>query len=84
MITTICLIKTIHYFLKKYLETLETSVLNKIYEIDPTHFLSAPGLAWQACLKKTEIQLELLTNIVVVDGLKINQRRNIPCNTYVC
>ena len=24
----------------------------KVYELDPTHFLSAPGLAWQACLKK--------------------------------
>ena len=25
-------------------------------------FLSAPGLAWQACLKKTRVKLELLTN----------------------
>ena len=33
----------------------------KIHELDPTHFLSAPGLAWQACLKKTEVRLELLT-----------------------
>ena len=24
----------------------------KIYEIDPAHFLPAPGLAWHACLKK--------------------------------
>ena len=24
----------------------------KVYELDPTHFLSALGLAWQACLKK--------------------------------
>ena len=35
----------------------------EIYELDPAHFLSAPGLAWQACLKKTGIKLELLTNI---------------------
>ena len=35
----------------------------EIYELDPAHFLSAPGLAWQACLKKTKIELELLTNI---------------------
>ena len=34
----------------------------EIYELDPVHFLSAPGLAWQACLKKTEAKLELLTN----------------------
>ena len=33
-----------------------------IYELDPTRFFSAPGLAWQACLKKTEIKLELLTD----------------------
>ena len=31
----------------------------KVYELDPAHFLSAPGLAWQACLKKTEVKLEL-------------------------
>ena len=24
----------------------------EIYKCDPAHFLSAPGLAWQACLKK--------------------------------
>ena len=24
----------------------------EIYELDPTHFISAPGLAWQAFLKK--------------------------------
>ena len=32
-----------------------------VYELDPAHFLSLPGLAWQACLKKTNIELELLT-----------------------
>ena len=25
----------------------------EVYELDPAHFLSLPGLAWQACLKKT-------------------------------
>ena len=34
----------------------------EIYELDPAHILSAPGLAWQACLKMTEVELELLTN----------------------
>ena len=32
----------------------------KLYELDPVHFLSAPGLPWQACLKKTELELELI------------------------
>ena len=31
----------------------------KVYELDPAHFFSAPGLAWQACLKKTGVKLEL-------------------------
>ena len=35
----------------------------EIYELDPAHFLSAPGLAWQTCLKKTGVKLELLTDI---------------------
>ena len=34
----------------------------EIYELDPAHFLSAPGLTWQACLKKTKVELELLTD----------------------
>ena len=34
----------------------------KEYELDPAHFLLLPGLAWQACLKKTNIELELLTD----------------------
>ena len=35
----------------------------EIYELDPAHFLSVPALAWKACLKKTRVKLELLTNI---------------------
>ena len=35
----------------------------EIYELDPANFLSARGLVWQACLKKTEAKLELLTNV---------------------
>ena len=34
----------------------------EIHELDPAHFLSVPGLAWQACLKKTKVKLELLTD----------------------
>ena len=28
----------------------------KNYELDPAHFVSLPGLAWQACLKKTNVE----------------------------
>ena len=33
-----------------------------IYGLDPVYFVSAPGLAWQASLKKTKVKLELLTD----------------------
>ena len=46
----------------------------KVYEYDPAHFLSLPGLAWQACLKKTNIELELLTDydmlLMVEEGIR--------------
>ena len=35
----------------------------EIYELDPAHFLSALGLAWQTCLKNTGVKLELSTDI---------------------
>ena len=34
----------------------------EIYEFDPIYFLSAPGLAWQACLKRAEVKLELIAD----------------------
>ena len=46
----------------------------KEYELDPAPFLSLPGLAWQACLKKTNIELELLTDydmlLMVEEGIR--------------
>ena len=46
----------------------------KEYELDPAHFLSLPGLTWQACLKKTNIELELLTDydmlLMVEEGIR--------------
>ena len=45
----------------------------KEFELDSAHFLSLPGLAWQACLKKTNIELELLTDndmlLMVEEGI---------------
>ena len=35
----------------------------EIYGLNPAHFLSATGLAWQACLKKTRVKLELLADV---------------------
>ena len=64
------------YMLKKYLKNLSyvqsdtllladvfENFINKcieIYELDPSHFLSAPGLAWQACLKKDGSEIRIV------------------------
>ena len=46
----------------------------KNYELDPAHFVSLPGLAWQACLKKTSVELELLTDydmlLMIEEGIR--------------
>ena len=46
----------------------------EVYELDPAHFLSLPGLAWKACLKKTNVELESLTDydmlLMVEEGIR--------------
>ena len=54
----------------------------EIYELDPTHFLSAPGLSWQADLKKTKVKLDLLTDIDMLLTVEIQiQVRNGICHS---
>ena len=50
------------------------NMCTKVYELDPAHFPSAPGLASQACLNKTEVKLELLP--MVEKGI----RGGMSCN----
>ena len=44
------------------------------YELDPAHFVSLPGLAWLACLKKINVELELITDydmlLMIEDGIR--------------
>ena len=51
---TLLLADVFENFRNKYIE---------VYELDPAHFLAAPGLPWHACLKITAIKLELLTDV---------------------
>ena len=39
----------------------------KIYELDPAKFFSAPGLAWQAALKKTGVELTDIDMLLMVE-----------------
>ena len=46
----------------------------KTYELGPAHFISLSGLAWQACLKKSGVELELLTDydmlLMIEEGIR--------------
>ena len=47
--------KVTHYCLQMYKKTLQMCL--EKHELDPTYFVSARGLAWQACFKKTGVKL---------------------------
>ena len=64
----------------------------KTYGLDPLHFVSAPSLAWQACLKKTDVELDFLTDIdkllMVDEGIRggirqVSQRYSKANNKYM-
>ena len=64
----------------------------KNYKLDPTHYYTAPGLAWDAALKITEVELELLSDIdmllMVEKGIRggvsmISNRYGKSNNKYV-
>ena len=46
----------------------------EIFELDPIYFVSAPGLAWKACLKKLGMKLELITDynmlLMIEEGIR--------------
>ena len=59
MVIMICTFKAIHYFVFENFRSKDIET----YEPDPAHFLSAAGLAWEACLKMTKKEVELLNQI---------------------
>ena len=49
----------------------------KTYGLDPALYYTVPGFAWHAALKATNIELELLTDIVMIDMVKAGTRGGI-------
>ena len=56
----------------------------KIYELDLVYFVFVPRLAWQACLKKTEVKLELITDYGMILMIEKGIRGGICQATYRC
>ena len=44
------------------------------YRLDPANYLSAPGLAWDAMLLKTNIQLDLINDLETLDFIERSKR----------
>ena len=76
----ICMFKVIQYCQQMYLRTFKICL--EMYELDLARFLSAPGLAWEAALKKTEVKLDLLTDIDMLLMAKKGIRGGICHSIY--
>ena len=61
------------FLLADILENFRHACLNN-YELDPAHFVSLPGLVWQACLKKTNVELQSITDhdmlLMIENGIR--------------
>ena len=53
------------------------NVCNKNYDLDPAHYYTSPGLAWDAALKMTKIRLELLSDYDMILMIKKGIRGGI-------
>ena len=47
------------------------------YKLDPCHYFTSPGLSWDAMLKMTNIQLELMTDINMFQFIEKGMRGGI-------
>jgi len=67
------------------------SVGLKNYGLDPCWYFTAPGLAWDACLKKTDVKLELLNDVDMLlmfekentGGVSMIPKRYAKANKYM-
>ena len=53
------------------------------YILDPEKFLSAPGLAWQAALKKSKVKLDFLTDIEMLLMVEKSITTNVSLYLYI-
>ena len=47
------------------------------YELDPAHYFTSPGLSWDAMLKMTEIELELISDVDMFQFIEKGMRGGI-------
>ena len=69
-------LKTDVLHLSDVFETFRNTCL-KHYKLDPLWFYTAPGLAWNAMLKKTKINLELISDNSVLEFFEQQMRGGV-------
>ena len=47
------------------------------YELDPAHYFTTPGLSWDAMLKTTETELELMSDVDMFQFIEKGMRGGI-------
>ena len=52
------------------------------YGLDPCHYVSAPGLAWDACLKMTNVNLELISDVDMYNFIEKGLRGGLSVITH--
>ena len=63
-----------------------------IYDLDPWQYFSSPGMSWDALLKKTKVELELITDIdihlfmekALCGGISMESKRFFKVNKPQC
>src|SRR5438552_17115439 len=54
----------------------------KYYKLDPSHYVSAPALLWDAMLLITGVEIELFTDITMHDFIEKAKRGGIAMAAY--
>ena len=63
-------------FLADGFETFRKTCL-QYYKLDPVHYFTSPGLSWDAMLKMTDIQLELMSDVEMYQFIEKGMRGGI-------
>ena len=83
--------KVMFFYFVTYLKILGINVL-KIYDLDPAYYLTLPGLAWDCCLKTTNIKLDLIRDqemlLMIEEGIRggitqVNTKYSEANNKYM-